>query len=864
MLMPNWPASPPSPNRGANDPAFWAHTAEELFATVESSPRGLITAEVMSRRERWGNNSVQAPERHPGLRLLAAQFRSPIALMLAVTAVLSAFVGEVVDASIILAILIGSSLLGFWQEYQAETVVSELLGLIRTTARVRRDGGEQEVPIEEIVPGDVVLLNAGDLVPADCRLFEARDLDVDESVLTGESFPASKNTAFVAADAPLAERSGAVFQGTHVVSGTGTALVVDTGSRTVLGSFSKGIERRRPESEFERGVRRFGYLLLEITAVLVVIVFAINVALDRPVLDVLLFTLALAVGLTPQLLPAIVSVTLARGARRMAKREVVVRRLVAIEDFGGMDVLCTDKTGTLTEGAVRLHSAADAAGRESDVVLQLAFLNASLQSGFDNPIDLALKTDSRCVTGDVRKLDEVPYDFSRRRLSVLVERPDGTNLLITKGAVPEVLSICSTAEGAPDASWRHALEQRVNAAGGAGLRCLAVAYRRMDGARTASRTDEHDMVLAGILTFADPVKEGTRDALVRLKALGITVKMITGDSRLVAESVAREVGLSAVHMVTGASVARLTDAALQRRVRRTDVFAEVDPNQKERIILALRRGGASVGYLGDGINDAAALHAADVGISVDTAVDVTRRAAGVVLLRKDLGVMAEGVAEGRRAFANTLKYVFVTTSANFGNMVSMAIASLFAGFLPMLPKQILLLNLLSDLPAMAIATDRLDPEMAARPRRWDVRFIRDFMITFGLISSVFDVLTFALLRFLAVPVAQFRTAWFVESMLTEIFVLLVIRTARVFYRSTPSRPLSAATACVAALTLVFPWLPFAGVTGFAPLPPALLAAVVGLTLLLVLTSEAAKRVFFARHPLAPAQLARTAPTTPTG
>jgi Mg2+-importing ATPase len=516
-------------------------------------------------------------------------------------------------------------------------------------------------------------------------------------------------------------------------------------------------------------------------------------------------------------------------------------------------VLCTDKTGTLTEGRVRLHAALDAEGRPSERTHRLAWLNATLQAGFDNPIDAALSADAQFSTQGVAKLDEIPYDFTRRRLSVLLQEPDGSKLLVTKGAVHEVLAICTAAEGWTEAGgpadWRARVAEQVTALGEQGLRCLAVAARRMDGGTTVERADEREMTLIGLVALADPPKAGARDVLAQLVGLGIDLKMMSGDDRRVAVRVARDVGLPVERVVTGADVAQLDDRALRRQVLTANVFAEIDPHQKERIILALRRTGRSVGYLGDGINDAAALHAADVGISVDTATDVTQRAADIVLLRKDLAVLADGVAEGRRAFANTLKYVFVTTSANFGNMLSMAGASLLTTFLPMLPKQILLLNLLSDLPAMAVATDRLDPELVARPRRWDVRYIRDFMITFGLVSSVFDFLTFGLLIALAVPVAQFRTAWFIESTLTELFVLLVIRTARTFHRSRPSQPLLLATASVAVVTFALPYLPVAGVLGFAPLPPGLIGMLVGLTLLLVAASEITKRLFFRHHPI---------------
>lgn len=842
------PATPSTAERSTVP--FWSESPDELLKRLASDPQGLSNAEAADRVQQYGLNVSRVSVRFRTARLLLQQFRSPISILLLITAILSGFVGERSDAAIILVILFSSAALGFWQERRAADVVEQLLAMIRTSVRVRREGHEEELSADQVVPGDVILLRAGDLVPADSRILEAKDLDVDESALTGESFPVSKRVESVAPDAPLTERGSALFQGTNVVSGTATALIVSTGRSTIYGSLAEQIERRRPESDFEHGVRHFGYLLLQITGALVLVVFAVNMALHRPVLDVFLFSLALAVGLTPQLLPAIVSITLAQGARNMAKREVIVRRLVAIEEFGSMQVLCTDKTGTVTEGRVHVQLAADAAGNPSVEVERLIGLNAHFETGFDNPIDSAIRADRTVDVVGVRKLDEVPYDFVRRRLSVLLQQPDGRRILITKGAVSEMLSICAGADGMTTGTtdWRKDVEQLVERLSGQGLRCLAVAYRWLD-ADHADHGDEQQMTLAGVVALADPPKADAPAALARLRALGVKVKMITGDNRLVAAAVARAVGLNADQIVTGGEIDRLTDHALQRRTAAVDVFAEVDPNQKERIILALRRGGCAVGYLGDGVNDAAALHAADVGISVDSAVDVTRRAADIVLLRKDLDVLAEGIEEGRHAFANTLKYVFVATSARFGNMFSMAGASLMAAWLPMLPKQILLLNLLSDLPAMTIATDRLDPELVSLPRRWDVRFIRDFMIIFGLISSIFDYMTFGLLLFIAVPVETFRTAWFVESVLTEIFVLLVIRSARPFYRSKPSKPLLLTSAAVGLFSVWLPYSPLAGILGLVPLPAELLAALFAISTLLLIASELGKRFFFAHHPL---------------
>jgi Mg2+-importing ATPase len=637
-----------------------------------------------------------------------------------------------------------------------------------------------------------------------------------------------------------------------VVSGTARLLVARTRRETELGRISESLRLRPPETGFEQGIRRFGYLLLEVTLLLVLAIFAINVALHRPVLDSFLFSVAIAVGLTPQLLPAIISVNLAHGARRMARERVIVRRLASIENLGSMDVLCSDKTGTLTEGNVRVHSAVDAGGQASDRVGLYAYLNASLQSGYSNPIDAAIVAVQRPESSLYRKLDEEPYDFVRKRLSVLVAG-GGKNLLVTKGALASVLGVCTTAEAGPGNvvnldAMRPQIERQLAEFSGQGLRTLGVAYRDMGAETGIHKGHESGMTFLGLLVLDDPLRAGIGGTLQSLLDLGVSTKVITGDNHLVAAHVARQAGLPETQIVTGADLRHMSDEALLRRAEEVGVFSEVEPNQKERIILALKRAGHVVGYMGDGINDASALHAADVGISVAEAVDVAREAADFVLLEKDLRVLERGVREGRATFANTMKYVFMATSANFGNMFSMAGASLFLPFLPLLPKQVLLMNLLTDLPEMTIATDLVDPEMVEQPRRWDIGFIRRFMIVFGLVSSAFDLVTFGvLLLALHATEAQIRTGWFVESVVSSALIVLVIRTRRRFFQSRPSRSLLIATLLVVGLTLLLPYSPLARLLGFVSLPPVFLVALGPIVLLYVVAAEAAKTVFYRRE-----------------
>jgi P-type Mg2+ transporter len=835
---------------------YWSRDAGDLSTSLGSGSNGLTTARAAERLAVVGPNSVEDAQRLGPLRLLWRQVESPLVLILIFAAAVSLGLSQWVDAAIILAIVIGSTLLGFYQEYRASAAVEELKKRLALTCRVVRDDVEGTVRADALVPGDVLVLSAGNLIPADGRILEATDFLVSEASMTGESFPVEKQPGVVAAAAPLAQRTNVVFLGASVRSGTARVLVVETGRRTAFGAIAARLRAREPETNFARGLRQFGYLLIRSMVVIVLSVLTVNLLLHRPLVESLLFSVALAVGLSPELLPAIVSVTLAAGARAMSKQGVIVRRLDAIENLGSMTVLCTDKTGTLTEGTIVLADATDPKGRPSATVRQLAFLNASFETGIDNPIDAAIVTageQAGLSTSGHEKIDEIPYDFLRKRLTiVMAEGGDAEqHLVVTKGAFSNVLSICTQVEhdGAvlplTDVVTAE-LSAYYEAKGKAGFRVLALATRNVVAKGAYQRDDEAEMVFAGFLLFLDPPKADAARVLGDLAKLHVEVKVITGDNRFVTGHLAETVGLDPTSMLTGDALAKLDDEALWHAAPKTSLFAEIDPQQKERIVRALQRTGHSVGYLGDGINDAPALHAADVGISVDQAVDVARESADIILLKRDLDVLRTGVEDGRRTFANTLKYISITTSANFGNMVSMAIAAPLLPFLPLVAKQILLNNFLSDVPSMAISTDRVDAERVTHPQRWDITQVRRYMIVFGLVSSIFDLLTFAaLLLVFRAGEATFQTTWFVVSLLTELGVVLILRTRGPAWRSRPSALLLWTTIAATVFALAVPFFgSWSTLFGFVPLSTLEMGTVAGIVAAYLGATEATKRWFF--------------------
>ena len=826
---------------------FWSIPAEELLKQLQTKIEGLTSQDADERILRYGDNLLKPKKQNDAWTLLLAQFKSPITLILLFAIGLSFFVHDTTNALIILAIVLISGVLGFLQEVSAAGAVEKLLSIIKIKAQVLRDGQALEILIEKVVPGDIVIVNAGDVIPADCRILESRDLFVDEATFTGETYPVEKSSALLPVDTVLSGRINALWMGTHVVSGSAKALVVATGKKTKFGEVSQQLKLRPEETEFEHGIRRFGYFLMEVTLVLVIIIFAINVYLARPVLDAFLFSLALAVGLTPQLLPAIISINLSHGAKRMADQKVIVKRLAAIENFGSMNVLCSDKTGTLTQGTVILQSALDIAGQSNDKVLFYAYLNAYYETGFNNPIDEAVKSYRPLDVSGYQKQDEIPYDFSRKRLSILVSKGD-ERLMVTKGALSNVIESCSCVDIGQTttdiACVKDKIQKQLDDLSRDGLRVLGVAYKKV-GTDKITKADESGMIFLGLLVFADPLKPHIVETIGALRQLGISLKIITGDNHVVAATIGRQIGLSNPCVLSGADLTQMSDDALIKQVTVVNIFAEIEPNQKERIIIALKKAGHVVGYMGDGINDASALHVADVGISVDSAADVAKEAADIVLLEHDLAVLVQGVREGRVTFTNTLKYIFMATSANFGNMFSMAGASLFLSFLPLLPKQVLLTNLMTDFPEMAIATDNVDPESVDLPRRMDISFIRKYMFVFGIISSIFDYLTFGVLIFIlhATP-DQFRTGWFLESVISATLIVLVIRTRRPFFKSMPGKHLLIATLVIVGITLILPFAPLAGVLGFSRLPPVFFVMLGVIVALYMVMADVVKRIFY--------------------
>jgi len=829
---------------------------DDVLALFHTSQSGLTSEEARKRIEVYGYNELAKRKRRTAAVEFLYHLRNPLIAILLLASIIAGFVGEIVDAAIIFFIILLSVFLDVYQESKAQKAADLLREKVTTTATVLRDGAKKEVKLSEIVPGDIAYLSAGDIAPADARIVTAKDLFMNQSALTGESFPVEKTPMPVASkNAEMSEWNDYLFMGTSVVSGSATALIVKTGSSSEYGKIAAELAAKEPETEFERGLHRFGYLIMETTLLLVLFVFFINALFKRGILESLLFAVALAVGLTPELLPMIMSVNFSKGAMAMSRKGVIVKHLPAIQDFGSIDVLCTDKTGTLTKNKITLVLHVDVDGKEDQKVLLYSYLNSYYETGLKSPLDEAILQFRNINIEGYEKADEVPFDFVRRRVSIVVER-EKQRFFITKGAPEEVAKICAYYEE-PNrildmtSAFQKKMEQRYYDLSSEGFRVLGVAYKKVKQDKPVySVNDETDMVFLGFVAFVDPPKESAKESLQSLSQAGIELKILTGDNELVTRKTCEHLGFKIKGIVIGSDLATIPNDALARVVEKTNVFARVTPVQKDRIISLLKANGHVVGFLGDGINDAPSLKTADVGISVDNAVDVAKESADIILLQKSLSVLNDGVLEGRKTFGNTMKYIMMGTSSNFGNMFSVALASLFLPFLPMLPIQILLNNLLYDVSESTIPTDNVDAEYVQKPRRWNVSFIRRYMIFLGPISSMFDFLTFSimLLAFNATE-PLFQTAWFIESLCTQTLVVFVIRTRKTpFYKSKPSKLLLLSSLTTVGFALIAPFIPgFNEILVFVPPSYAFYAVLAGLIGAYLLLVEIVKRWFYKRY-----------------
>ncbi len=835
------------------DTLFWNLPAEALQSQLGALPAGLSQREAHARTARFGPNTLRDYGERPLLIQYLSHFKNPLVMVLLAASAVSALTGEITGFVIIWAIVLMSVTLDFIQEYRAGRAAEQLKKAVAVRATVLRDGHSQEIQIAGLVPGDVVLLAAGDLIPADCRLLEAKDFFINQALLTGESYPVEKHARELSVPVEdLSQAENTVFMGTSVISGMARAMVCRTGADTAVGDIADSLVAKAPPTAFELGTQSFGMLIMRLTFLLVLFVFLINAFFHRPFLESFLFAIALAVGLTPELLPMVITVTLSRGALRMAKKQVIVKQLAAIHNLGSMDVLCTDKTGTLTEGRIQLERHLDAQGNDSAQVLRLAYLNSHFETGLKSPLDDAILRHEEIDVSGWRKIDEVPFDFERRRVSVLVDQGE-QRLLVVKGSPEDILRLSThyavgeTQDTQPmDEKALASIQALHDSLGREGFKVLGIAWKAvaLDHPH-AVVDDETELVFAGFAAFLDPPKTSATHALKALAASGISIKIVTGDSELITRHVCAQLGMPVTGVLNGSDIQRMGDPTLAVRVKEANLFCRVTPAQKSRVILSLRAQGHTVGYLGDGINDAPSLRAADIGISVDSAVDVAKAAASMIMLRHDLNVLHAGVMEGRRTFANIMKYIMMGTSSNFGNMFSMAGATLFLPFLPMLPTQILLNNLLYDVSELPIPMDNVDNEYLAHPRHWDTTFIRNFMWVVGPVSSIFDFLMFfILLKVFSAGEALFHTGWFIESIATQVLVIFVIRTRNNPLKSRPSVALTITSLLVVLMAAALPFTPLATHLGFVAPPPLFFLILSAMVLCYLVAVEFAKRFFY--------------------
>jgi Mg2+-importing ATPase len=828
---------------------FWQYSADHWFNALKSSPAGLKQSDAENILAQTGAIKKGRSRFQKDLLLFLGQFKSPLMLLLIGAVILSESLGDTPDLFIILFIVLSSGTLSFFQERNAGRVVEKLQSMIALKSTVIRDGKPIELLTSQIVPGDVLLFKAGDMIPADCLVIEGNEIHVNEASLTGESYPVRKKAGIKEARTELSKRSNCLWEGTNFVSGTALALVINAGNNTIFGSIVKSTSKN-VETAFEKGIKDFGLFLMRITIFLAFAILIMNSVKHQNVIQSILFALALAVGMAPELLPAIITIAMSAGAKRMLEKKVIVKKLSSIQNLGEVSLFCTDKTGTITEGIITVKGIVNNLGEESEYAKTLAFWNASLETGYANPIDDALRKLSVTSTALPQKLGEIPYDFIRKRLSIAVNTGK-EKILISKGAYKEISKICSNIllqDGSIAAytPQQPDLEKRFAQYGANGYRAIAICYKTIDKCDII-KEDESGMIFAGFILLHDPVKAGIVDTINELKQLQVDLKIISGDNKNVAGSIGASIGIRDTQILTGREMMRISQEALAQKVKSIKIFAEIEPQQKERIILALKKS-YTVAYMGDGINDISAINAADVGVSVENAVDVAREAADFVLMEKDISVLVDGIKEGRRTFANTLKYIFINTGSTFGSMCSVALASQVLPFLPMLPKQILLINFITDFPYLSVASDNVDEEQIDKPGKWDLKFIRNYMLLFGIHSSLFDILTFlVLLLVLKVRESTFQTGWFVESTLVQLLILFIVRTHKNFIKSKPGKYLVLLSIFGALITLGISYSPFAKGLGFTPLPLYIMGSMALIVMIYIITADILKTWFFKKY-----------------
>ena len=833
---------------------FWSYDVNDILNSLNTSANGLSNKEAEDRIDKFGENIFEEKKSTSKFMIFINQFKNPITMILIFAAILSIFLKDYSDGIIILIIIMISAFLSYRHESKASDAVKKLLSSVSVTSSVLRDGKFQEIENSKLTVGDIISVKTGDMIPADCLLLDVNSLSTDESSLTGETFPVEKILGKIPANTVLSQRNNSLWMGTHVISGSGKAVIVNLAKDSEFGKITSSLSKKDSDTDFEKGIKDFGNLIFHVTTILIGLIFIFNIVLNKPFLESFMFALALSVGLTPQMLPAIISVNLSQGAKRMSEQGVIVKKLNAIENFGSMTIMCSDKTGTITKGKVKLDSAIDYAGEKSDNLKTLSMINSYFQEGYKNPIDESILEGCTKDFSSYKKLFEIPYSFENKLLTVVVKTDSefsNKNMMITKGALESIIKVCDRYEKSDGSTGsldevKSEIFDLFDNYSSKGFRVLGLAYKNIESTDFKNEKAEN-LIFKGLLLFIDPLKDNIKDVIERMNNLGVALKMITGDNRLIAKNIGSQIGLDPEKIMVGEELDSYSLSQLNKKVLHIDIFAEISPNQKEKIILAYKQRGEIVGYMGDGINDSPAIKQADVGISVDTAADTAKDAASIVLLKNSLEVLVSGIKEGRRTFINTLKYIFVATSANFGNMFSMAGASLFLKFLPLLPKQILLTNLLTDFPSLQIASDSVDEDWLKKPVKWDMKFIKRFMIIFGITSSVFDYITFAVLLLLFNADEKFfQTGWMLESVISAVVVMLIVRTARPFLKSKPSRKLLLAIVGIVILLIAIAYSPMNVYLGLISLPFKAFASLLAISFVYAVTAELLKKNFY-RH-----------------